>query len=94
MQTKLAIQSLLHKPEAQPETLRPMFSKLAESQSIFTNVEKAIAQTQNSLAQLFEQRSRAIGAGDAVAELIGSQLTPELIAEYSKEQAQADATTK
>lgn len=65
-----AIEYAIANPTARPEALRPAFDKLLGARDAYERVSKAIAQAQQGLDQLYSAREKALGAGEALFELI------------------------
>ena len=68
------IEAMIEKPEEQPEALRPLFSKLKIARAAYTELNGAIAKTQESLSRLYSEREKTAGAGEVVLELITEAL--------------------
>jgi hypothetical protein len=76
------ITTLLAKPDLVPENLKSVFAKMITVKDSAVEIDKTIAQTQNSLNELYSRRDELNGAGFVLAELISDSLPEELVKQY------------
>lgn len=89
---EIALTNLVENPTLQPESVKPLFKRLADMRPMADNIERSISQARQSMTGLQENRARLAGSMQVVLELIEEALPKELVEKYGKEYIKKEGT--
>ena len=78
------VANLVERPELQPESVKHLFKKLSELRPIIAQIEQGIAQSNEALNRLYENRARMTGSFEMIMQLIDEAMPRDLIIKYGE----------
>jgi len=85
MSKQITITNMVNDPSIRPEGMSDLFDKIDKRVEDLTNLDNAINAAKNSINELFDNKSKGLGALDMLTELVTEKLTDEDIDKHGNE---------
>ena len=85
MSKQIAITNMVDDPSIRPEGMSDLFDKIDQRVEELGRIDNAINAAKRSINELFDNKSKGLGALDMLTELVTEKLTDEDIDKYGNE---------